>query len=80
MRGVPIGKVVNVALVGCSDYQVVKAQRHVDDSVLKVQELAHFSQNISNDDSVLVVKICLPIVVAELFVDHLSKNYVTASA
>ena len=80
MRGVPVGEIINVALIGSGNDKIVPADRHVDDSVFEVEELAHFGQDISYDDPVLIIEVGLPVAVIELPVDNLSENDISATA
>lgn len=42
VRGVPVRKIVNVALVGGGDNQIVVANRHVNNSVFEIEIFVYF--------------------------------------
>lgn len=74
MRGVPVGEVKDVALVGGGHDQVVVADGHVDDPILEVQVLVYLVEDVGDDDPVLVVEAGLPVAEAHFLIHNLGEH------
>lgn len=79
MRSVPVWKIINITLVCSRDNKIVPSDWHVDNSIFEIEEFAHFCQNISDDNSVFIIKISLPVAVVKLFIYNLAKDDISAS-
>ena len=79
---VPVGYVVDVAVVGSSGDEVVVADGHVYDSVLEIKvllELNVLREDVRHFNAVLIVQVRLPIVVRHIFIHNLTENNVSVS-
>lgn len=77
MRCIPVGKIENVALVRSCNDKIIITYGHIDDAIFELKILIHLGQNVRDHNFILVIQICLPVVVANLFVDHFSEDDIT---
>lgn len=82
MGSVPVWDVVDIALSSCGSDQVSMSDRKVNHSVFEVKmlfEFDSFGEDVRHIDTVLIIETGLPVVIANLLVDHLAEYDVTVS-
>ena len=82
MRSIPIRNVIDIALSSCGSNQISISNRHVNNSIFEIKMLSEINvirQNISHLNSILVIQICFPVIVGDLFVDYLTEYHISVT-